>query len=275
MKKYITVCLMAFTMLFQFSGFAQQSTLEQDEKEIDEIIDKVLKPTIEKWALLATQKTVEESIILVCKFGSIGFAYDEVLNKNIPSHNDLKEMFIKKLLPNYTKTGEALNTIYDKYLMKEVETFVEYSEAVPKYGLKLITEHELADIYISPEKGDNPQDSGQSLEEGMDSNGVEKNTLLNRYGDVVGVDFAIYEKYLEENNLDAIVEMTNFYEKFDLENMEEYLVYFEAFKEIGEQMLGDGGGDDNSFDEIEGVDADIMEELKKLFGDIDWSSFNN
>lgn len=246
MKTYVSTFIVIFLLLFQNINFAQitkeqeqenKQTLEDDKKEIDAIIEEVLKPTKKKLGLLGLQKTSKQTIIIACNMGLITVPYNKILNKSY-SHKDLKELFIKKLLPNYTKTGEALNTVYDKYLMKEIETYVEYSEVIPKFGLTLITEHELADVYIAPEKGENPKDTGMSLEEGLESNGVEKNTVLNRYGDIIGTEFNAFEKLLKDNNLDAIVEMTNFYEKFNLENVEEYNQYLDALLEIYNKELG-------------------------------------
>ncbi|VAW11315.1 hypothetical protein MNBD_BACTEROID03-284 [hydrothermal vent metagenome] len=92
----------------------------------DEIIIKKFKKTIFKLALYNTQLADGDIIVdLADTYGGIPEQARLLAVRN-PSWKNIKDGVIGELLPEYSKQGTYLETVYDKELMRDIDQYIKY-----------------------------------------------------------------------------------------------------------------------------------------------------
>lgn len=225
------------TFLFIVCLIFSNLFLHAQEDDIEKIAKDVLLETVTKYAILLNQQQNEDSTIDVCQSTTISTVYAALEALEILDNKDKRENFIKSVLPEYTKTGEALITVYDKYLSREVEQYISYTEAITTYGFNISSNKEETDDYLQPELSEDMQSSDKEFSEQMEDSEINKDKGVTYYGDIASGYITEYESVLKAYNLDAVVELANFYNKLDLARAEEYKIYLDAVLEIAEKTL--------------------------------------
>ena len=230
----ILIIFLLFGILNPFVGHAQKN-----EKSDAEIIAELMIPTVAKTILLLSQKTAESQIIIVCKAGSITITYGEILDIGVPTWESLSDLLVKKILPQVTKHGVLINSIYDKYLMRDINQDIDLSEAAYTFGLNLIVDDGKVKTYLVPENNEIGQITNQSdnLVSDLLKDGVDTRDLMDLYGAYVNDDYSRYVSEEEFNTERAIDELTNVFEGFDVENAKKYNEYLQYTRMLVEAYL--------------------------------------
>lgn len=130
---------LVFTSIFLFSLGAlcqdQSGNDGSDELSDDQVILKKFTKTITKLALYNAQLADPESVVDVADtYGGIPLQAGILAIRN-PSFKNIKDGIVSGLLPDYSKQGTYLETIYDKELMRDIDQYIKYVQTFMDYGL--------------------------------------------------------------------------------------------------------------------------------------------
>lgn len=223
--KNIILCI----LISIFLRYPNQINAQNNKKTDAELIAELMVPTLAKTVLLLSQISAEDQIIVVCKSYSISITYGEILDLGVPTFENLKELFIKKILPQISKEGDVLNTIFDRYLMKDVNQNIDLSETALNFGLQLIVENDDVQTYFKPESSGDYSGAGntESLAISLENNGVNARNLNTLYGIIIGDDYQEYKNEIGIENTRAIKNLTNLFTGLNQKQSEEYYRYLE------------------------------------------------
>lgn len=212
----------------------------QNNKITDaELIAELMVPTLAKTILLLSQKSTEDQIIIVCKGYSVTITYGEILDLGVPTYENLKELFIIKILPQISKEGEVLATLFDKYLMRDVNQHIDLKETALNFGLQLIVDSDAVQTYLQPESSGDYSGNGdsESMAISLENNGVNSRNLNTLYGLAIENDYQIYKTELLSENSRVIKDLTNLFTDWDKKQVEEYYQYLELTMQVVEIYL--------------------------------------
>ncbi len=233
--KEIVLCILIIT----FFILPNQNNAQNNEKSDAELIAELMIPTLTKTILLLSQKSAQDQIIVVCKGYSVTITYGEILDLGVPTYENLKELFIIKILPQISKEGEVLNTIFDEYLMRDVNQNIDLKETALNFGLQLIVDSEQVRTYLQPESSDDYSGNGntESMAISLENNGVNSRNLNTFYGEAISNDYQNYKNELQSENSRAIKDLTNLFTGWDQKQSEEYYKYLELTMQVVELYL--------------------------------------
>lgn len=221
--------IVLYILMITFFIFPDQNNAQNIEKADAELIAELMVPTLAKTILLLSQKSTEDQIIVVCKGYSVTITYGEILDLGVPTYENLKELFILKILPQISREGDVLNTLFDKYLMRDVNQNIDLKETALNFGLQLIVDSEQVQTYLQPESSGDYSGNGntESMAISLENNGVNSRNLNTLYGVVIGNDHQNYKNELRSENSRAIKDLTNLFIGWDQKQSEEYYKYLE------------------------------------------------
>lgn len=228
-----------YVLMNAFFIFPSQNNAQNNEKTDAELIAELMVPTLAKTVLLLSQKSTEDQIIVVCKGYSITITYGEILDLGVPTYENLKELFILKILPQISREGEVLNTLFDKYLMRDVNQDIDLKETALNFGLQLIVDSEQVQTYLQLESSGDYSGNGntESMAISLENNGVNSRNLNTLYGVVISNDYQNYKNELRSENSRAIKDLTNLFTSWDQKQSEEYYKYLELTMQVVELYL--------------------------------------
>ncbi len=234
MKGIFFYILMSISFIWPSQIMAQNNEMSDAE-----LIAELMVPTLAKTLLLLSQKSVEDQIIIVCKGYSVTITYGEILDLGVPTYEDLKELFIIKILPQISKEGEVLVTLFDKYLMRDVNQNINLKETALDFGLQLIVDGDEVQTYLQPESSGDYSGNGntESMAISLENIGVNSRNLNTFYGLVIENDYQIYKDVLNNENSRAIKDLTNLFTDWDQKQVEEYYQYLELTMQVVEIYL--------------------------------------
>ena len=119
-----------------------------------EIISKKFPKTIGKLTTYSVQVASPSLVVKLAKKQGITVQAAAMAIKN-PSWKNVKDGIVEQLLPDYSKQGTPLETIYDKELMRDIDQYVMYAETFMTYGLNMNSYDTEVRNHMSPEKGVN------------------------------------------------------------------------------------------------------------------------
>ncbi len=231
--------IVLYILIITFFILPSQNNAQNNEKTDAELIAELMVPTLAKTVLLLSQKSTEDQIIVVCKGYSVTITYGEILDLGVPTFKNLKELFIIKILPQISREGEVLNTLFDKYLMRDVNQNMDLKEIALDFGLQLIVNSEQVQTYLQPESSGDYYGNGntESMAISLENNGVNSRNLNTLYGMVIGNDYQNYRNELQSENSRAIKDLTNLFTGWNQKQGEEYYKYLELTIQVVELYL--------------------------------------
>lgn len=117
-----------------------------------QVIKKYFPKTIAKLGLYSGQVASPSLVVKLAKKQGITGQAAIMAIKN-PSWKNVKDGIVEQLLPDYSKQGTPLETIYDKELMRDIDQYVMYAETFMTYGLNMNSYDTEVRNHMSPEKG--------------------------------------------------------------------------------------------------------------------------
>ena len=152
-----TIIIKAFFILLLTSQFAQgqddpfTQINDTDGLNEDQLIQRKFTESIIKLGIYAAQ-IVDEDLVITISETQMVTAQAAALAIGNPTWENLREYFITNLLPDYSRQGTYLETIYDKELMRNVDQYVKYAETAMSYGFNMTSADREVRTYLSPEK---------------------------------------------------------------------------------------------------------------------------
>lgn len=143
--------LLVIIFILPWTGIAQDEELVDDRSDSEVIID-LFSQTLVKMSLLLTQTEFEGLTILVCETFSLPFFYGRPLDRENPTYENFRDYAINNMMPNNSRNGEELESIFDKEMMRDVDQVIKYSEASMDFGLQLIMADGPVKVYLAPER---------------------------------------------------------------------------------------------------------------------------
>lgn len=228
-----------YILMSIFFIWPSQNSAQNNEMADAELIAELMVPTLAKTLLLFSQKSAEDQIIIVCKGYSVTITYGEILDLGVPTYENLKELFIIKILPQISKEGEVLVTLFDKYLMRDVNQNIDLKETALDFGLQLIVDDDEVQTYLQPESSGDYSRNGNTepMAISLDNNGVNSRNLNTLYGAIIENDYQNYKTQLLSENSRAIKELTNLFTDWDQKQIEAYYEYLELSIQVVEIYL--------------------------------------
>lgn len=254
-NKYFMSVFMFLTILSTVSVGAQEV-----RDEIKDERDELMEETQIKVLSLASQYVVEDLILISCQTFTFMLTYGELANIEVPSWQNFKQFLVDDILQDTNRNGVALESTWDKEMIRDVMQTVETIESVSGYGLQLVINDGEVKVYIAPELngGDTGADRSGGLVSYLGEQNVDGRSLLGLYG---GAAAEPHGQYVAERNADtsrSIDILTNIFRAFNGEQIEKYLQYYNTVRELvgGEPIESIGGAEIvDIIDEIEGVDG--------------------
>ena len=224
MKKNTIYILISILFIWPSQIKAQNNEMSDAEH-----IAELMVPTLAKTILLLSQKSAEDQIIIVCKGYSVTITYGEILDLGVPTYENLKELFIIKILPQISKEGEVLVTLFDKYLMRDVNQNIDLKETALDFGLQLIVDSDEVQTYLQPETSRDYSSNGNTepMAISLDNSGVNSRNLNTLYGTIIENDYQNYKSEILSENSRAIKDLTNLFTDWDQKQIETYYQYLE------------------------------------------------
>ena len=152
MKNFRIIILGVICVLNLNAAYSQDDDEYRNGISDENLIAKKFAQTIIKLGLYNYQLEDEERIIMICENYLVVVQAGALAIKN-PTFENIKEVVVSELLPNYSEQGTFLETIFDKELMRDVDQYVKYARTFLDYGLNMTQYDSDVRVYLSPEKG--------------------------------------------------------------------------------------------------------------------------
>lgn len=264
--KTILFRILLFSVLSFHLVHAQTDTGDEPSISDEALIVNKFTETILKLTLYGTQLADRDLILLVCDSYAVPVQGALLAVRN-PTWNNIREYVIQNLLPEYSRQGSYLETIYDRELMRDIDQYIKYAETALSYGFNMTGADREVRAYLSPEKGvldEFEMTEGETVEQvtyGGDTAAVYQSKITSLYADILAyeptgdpiVDDAVIEAmtytYFENGEeharaLDLIVDMNQAEftgdEILDAEILSGIFDAFFAEEEADEEIV-DGG----------------------------------
>ena len=152
MKFYKIIILVSF-LLFNLNAAYSQDNEKYGEGISDErLIAKKFAQTVIKLGMYNWQLEDQDRVIMICENYAVVFQAGLLAIKN-PTFENIKDVVVSNLLPNYSEQGTFLETVFDRELMRDVDQYIKYARTFLDYGLNMTRYDTDVRVYLSPEKG--------------------------------------------------------------------------------------------------------------------------
>ena len=263
MKNYKQI-LFALVFLLGFQNIQSQDNDDYRNGISDErLIAKKFAQTVIKLGMYHWQLEDRERVIMICENYAVVLQAGVLAIRN-PTFENIKEVVVSNLLPNYTEQGTFLETIFDKELMRDVDQYVKYARTFLDYGLNMTQYDTDVRVYLSPEKGVVEEyvtlEGGERVEEtfgGLTATEYQANVMaiyteVNEY-QPIGIP------EIDDANILAIIE-SYFTDEEEQQNILELMVALNETEWTGEEEVDNPILQQIFEDYFENLEADEPEE---------------
>ena len=263
MKNYKQI-LFALVFLLGFQNVQSQDNDDYRNGISDErLIAKKFAQTVIKLGMYHWQLEDRERVIMICENYAVVLQAGVLAIRN-PTFENIKEVVVSNLLPNYTEQGTFLETIFDKELMRDVDQYVKYARTFLDYGLNMTQYDTDVRVYLSPEKGVVEEyvtlEGGERVEEtfgGLTATEYQANVMaiyteVNEY-QPIGIP------EIDDANILAIIE-SYFTDEEEQQNILELMVALNETEWTGEEEVDNPILQQIFEDYFENLEADEPEE---------------
>lgn len=151
--KYIKKLTVLIVVFVSFQTINSQNEDDYRDGISDErLIAKKFAQTVIKLGMYHWQLEDRERVIMICENYAVVLQAGVLAIRN-PTFENIKEVVVSNLLPNYAEQGTFLETVFDKELMRDVDQYVKYARTFLDYGLNMTQYDTDVRVYLSPEKG--------------------------------------------------------------------------------------------------------------------------